>query len=372
MIYLNAIQEYLDKYASRGYFPGAAYAIFCNDNTHLLTAGVLDPAQIESTVKPDSIFDIASVTKPVATATAILQLFEQGRLDLDEPASRYIEEFKSSPDKCQITIKQLITHSSGLPAWLPLYIHCRQPDDVFHFLARTELIASPGYQVEYSCMGYIILAEIIRRVTGNSLAKFCQRHIFEPLKLNDTCFNPNDELRSRIAPTEMGNEYERFLAGNIRQRYTGWRRHRLHGEVQDGNASFIHGEGGNAGLFSSAVDLMRYCRCILNYGSFDGVQILKPETVHLACQVHTPGLDTQRGLGWLMAVSSRSAGAKFSSKAIGHNGFSGTSAWIDLEKELIVILLTNRSYFGGDGNSFGKLRSPFNELVVQECCAKSS
>jgi len=360
------IQTFLDDYCIRNYYPGAAAGIFYNNEPRYFCTGRLFPEANSFPVSPETIFDLASLTKPVATATAILQLVEKGLLKLSDNISLHMNEFRLFADKSNITIQNLLTHSSGLPAWKPLYLQGNTNSQIFNYIASCSLDYPTNSKIVYSCLGYIILAEVLRRLTQLTLGQYCQAHIFKPLQMHNTFFNPDSNLSDQIAPTEMGNEYERFLAGNTGQYFSGWRRYRLHGEVQDFNAWTLNGEGGNAGLFSSIADLMTFSRCILSKGTYGTTQILTENSVKNATSIKTYGLDSNRGLGWLFANSSQSAGNCFSMKAFGHNGFSGTSLWIDPDLSLIVILLTNRSFYGGNGNSFGKIRAPFHNLVVNK------
>ncbi|MBN1355939.1 beta-lactamase family protein [bacterium] len=359
------IVEFLTGHRDRGTFPGAS-VIICLGGTILFRRGfgVPDPEKPDNTADPSTIYDIASLTKPVATTTSILRLCQAGILELESPVFRILDEL-NSPDKRSITIRQLLTHTSGLPAWKPLYLEAEDTAGMIDAIARTPLKAQPGSEVIYSCPGYILLGEIVRRLTGRSLTSHTRSDIFQPLLMNDTMFNPPARLKRRIAPTEMGNRTERDMAGESGRFYTGWRRHRLHGEVQDGNAYTARGEGGNAGLFSTADDLLRFGRCILNGGILDGIRILDEKSVRESVRNQTPGLNASRGLGWQMACSSVSTGGALSDRAFGHNGFSGTSFWIDPARDLIIILLTNRSYHGGSGEGFNRVRAAFHSLAVQ-------
>ncbi|HPQ41371.1 MAG TPA: serine hydrolase, partial [bacterium] len=233
------------------------------------------------------------------------------------------------------------------------------------------LESKPGFRVEYSCLGFVLLAEAIRRQSGLTLASYCERSIFKPLNMRSTLFNPPSKLRHRIAPTEEGNAFERSMAGDSGDQYPNWRVHRLHGEVHDGNAWFAGGEGGNAGLFSTAEDLTRFCRCMLNGGSFDKTRILSRETVEFATRNHTAALNLHRGLGWQMASTTRTAGSRLSLRAYGHTGFTGTSIWIDPEFDLAIVFLTNRIWYGGAGDAFGRFRGALHDTIMESITEKS-
>ncbi len=355
--------------SNRDYYPGAAVSVLHRAGRRsrflLHTAiGRLEPDPTSPPVTPETLFDLASLTKPIATATAILLLIQKELLRLDSRAGKFLPELENT-DKEPITIAQLLTHTSGLPAWKPLYIHGGGVQRIIMEIARTPLEFKPGSIVVYSCPGYILLAEIIRRITGKTLAEFTHESIFAPLDMHRTCFNPDKKLRHSIAPTEFGNEFERILAGEAGLRYKGWRDYRLWGEVQDGNSFAADGEGGNAGLFSTLNDLSHFAEMVLDGGTWNGKTLLKPEIFQQAVTNQTKTLNLGRGLGWQMAETSLSAGTAMSRNAFGHNGFSGTSLWFDPTRRIAVTLLTNRTYYGGDGNRFAKIRAPFHDLVIQ-------
>jgi serine-type D-Ala-D-Ala carboxypeptidase len=358
------VVEFLSELSNKQVFPGAAVLIARKNHILLRQQfGMLTPESTSAPVDRKTIFDIASITKPVATTTAILQLSEQNSLSLDSAVSLFLPEM-DRPDKRFITIRHLLTHTSGLPAWKPLYLFSESLKGMISIIAETELESKPATQVTYSCLGFILLAEVVRRITGETLTSYTRKRIFEPLEMNSTGFNPSTALKPRIAPTELGNQYEQMLAGPQGKNYAFWRKHRLHGEVQDGNSYTANGEGGNAGLFSTVEDLYRFSQCIIQEGSFRGNQILSAESIRESIRNQTQHLQLSRGLGWQMASSSFSTGGAFSASAFGHNGFSGTSFWIDPDLNLIVILLSNRSFYGGNGTHFNQSRAKFHQLAV--------
>lgn len=363
---MEPIQKYLDDYQHRGYYPGAVAVVSFQGDDSIFCSGSLSPELPASRITADTLFDVASLTKPVVTATAVLQLIDKGYVSLDDPVSLHLSEWEKIPQKQLITIKHLLTHTSGLPAWKPLYTFGDTPQHIMEFLAECPLNSIPGQYVDYSCLGFILLAELVRRLTGNTLAGYASKNIFKPLGMVTACFNPSPQLRSSIAPTEMGNEYEKQLSGDQGRRYRKWRRHRLWGEVQDGNSFALNGEGGNAGLFCSARDLLKFSTFIMNSKAFIGQPVISASLLSQATRSNTSGLNADRGLGWQMASSTRSCGEMLSSQSFGHNGFSGTSMWLDPVKNLTIILLTNRSFYGGDGSLFGRIRAPFHDLVVRQ------
>lgn len=282
----------------------------------------------------DTVFDIASLTKPIATATAIMQLEEQGKLSLDDPVARYWPEFGTN-GKEAITLRHLLTHYSGLRADLSMKNRWAGYETALLMIEAERSLAPPGQQFEYSDINFAILGELVRRISGESLDQYCATHIFVPLGMMDSGFLPAERQRPRIAPTE-------FMGGRL-----------LQGEVHDPMASRMGGVAGHAGVFASAGDLSRFARMLLNSGSLDGVQLLKPETVAKMITPQSPaGKKVQRGLGWDInspyAVSQ--GGTQFQVGSFGHTGYTGTAVWIDPKAKVFVIVLTNRVHPYGRGD----------------------
>ena len=279
----------------------------------------------------DTLFDLASLTKPLATATALMVLVDQGKVDLDERAARYVPEF-GARGKDAITIRELLTHVSGLPAETAVDDYQHGRTEAIRRIAALPLKAAPGAKFIYSDVGYVVLEEVIRRVTGADLASFAADTIFKPLGMNETAFLPSPDDRVRIAPTE--------------QRGGAWMR----GEVHDPRAFRLGGVAGHAGLFSSATDLARYARMVLGLGALDGARVLSTEaTANMLAAHDVPG--GIRALGWDMQTAySANRGNSFSRRAVGHGGYTGTSIWIDPEQDLFVLFLSNRVHPSGKGS----------------------
>ncbi len=237
-------------------------------------------------------------------------------------------------------------------------------DSVVETIGSIPLATLPGSRVEYSCLGYILLAEIVRKLSGVSLGQFSRQHIFKPLKMQNTFFNPGPDEFFRIAPTEIGNGFERQLAGPSGECFPGWRKYRIRGEVHDGNAHHLGGDTGNAGLFATIGDVAGFCRCILNMGRAGDKEIIREKTLQNSLKNHTGHLNESRGYGWQFSESTRFSGTLISPGSVGHTGFTGTSMWLDLQRKAAVILLTNRVYFGGDGSAFAEIRGPFMDLAL--------
>jgi len=279
----------------------------------------------------DTIFDVASLTKVVATTPAVLALWEQGRVELDAPVGRYLREF-TGPAWSDVTVRRLLTHSAGLPDLPSREAMTRGFPEAARFLAGAGLAAAPGSAFLYSDTGFILLAELVRRVSGEPLDRFMHRRFYAPLGMRDTAFNPPEWWRRRIAPTEYAN-------GGAP----------LRGVVHDGNARLLGGVAGHAGLFSTADDLARFCRMLLNGGALDGHRYLKESTVRAMFTPYVVG-EITRGLGWDMASPySRTLGSYFAMGSVGHTGFTGTAIWLDPASRGYLIILTNRVHPSGKG-----------------------
>ena len=278
-----------------------------------------------------TVYDIASLTKVVATLPAVLWLVEQGKVDLEAPLGRYLHEF-GAPAFREVTVRRVLTHSAGFPDLpSPAAIPKGFPEAA-KLLARAGLVYSPGTTFHYSDTGFILLGELVRRVSGEPLDQFTRKRFYAPLGMRDTTFHPPADWKPRIAPTEI-------LGSGL-----------LRGTVHDGNARLLGGVAGHAGLFSTADDLSRFCRMLLRGGEMDGKRYLKESTIRAMLVPHQIG-ETTRGLGWDMSSAySRALGSFFPVGSVGHTGFTGTSIWMDPASRVYAILLTNRVHPYGKGN----------------------
>jgi CubicO group peptidase (beta-lactamase class C family) len=271
------------------------------------------------------------------------QLVEQGELSLDNPVADYLPEFDRA-GKSSITIRRLLTHTSGLPAWRPLYILTNgAKEDVLATIAAEPLQYPPGERVAYSDLGFITLGFLLQRLTGGTLPLLAQTQIFKPLGLERTFFNPDIAARTGVAACENGNAYERDMCERdfAGRPYGGWRDEIIWGEVHDGNAHFLGGAAGHAGLFSTATETLELANQFIGSRS----QLLKTETCELFRQNMTEGLNEARSFAWQLAQTRDStAGSSLPPEAFGHTGFTGTSCWIDARRERVFILLTNRTH----------------------------
>jgi CubicO group peptidase (beta-lactamase class C family) len=319
-------------------FPGMELLVARGETLLLHEAwGTLEVGPEAPAMTPGTVFDIASITKPVATATLLLMLVEQGKVTLEDRVSMTFPEFEI-PEKKGITLRHLLTHTSGLPAVGDFYSTTRSPAEALQKLLHTPLQHPTGTAMLYSDLGFLILGELIRRVTGKTLREFFQRTVAHPLRLTQTAFKPLDEgIAGPIAPTQ----------------YCPWRKQLLRGIVHDENAYAFDGEGGNAGLFSTATDLWRVARMIQGQGELDGVRILAPRTVSRMIANHNPPRLPPRGLGWDIkgeGFGYMSCGELIHPGAIGHTGFTGTSLWMEPDTGFTVILLTNRVHMARERN----------------------
>jgi len=267
---------------------------------------------------------------------------ERGKLEIDGPVARILSEFDRA-DKRRISIRQLLTHTSGLPAWQPLYLATGGDSEAaLNAIAAEPLQSEPGDRVCYSDLGFIALGFLLERIAGAPLAEIARRRLFDPLNLQHTCFNPAPALRTQVAASETGNAYEREKVGGLAgARDFKWREHVIWGEVHDGNAYFLGGVAGHAGLFSNARDTFRLADQFIA----GRTELLAPETCVIFRTNMTQRLAEARSFGWQLAEAADStAGPALSADSFGHLGFTGTSCWIEAARERVFILLTNRTH----------------------------
>ena len=339
----SLISDLLRSRINEGDFPSAVYVVAEKGRavfSDALGNSVVQPAKHEATLK--TVFDLASLTKPLVTGLLCAQLVESAELTLEASLASYLPEF-NRPDKGAITIRQLLTHTSGLPAWRPLYLLSDSVEGALAVIANEPLEYKPGERVLYSDLGFIALGFLLQRLSGQSLADLARQNIFQPLKLEHTFFNPKEALRTGIAACETGNAYERDMCerGFQPNQQSRWRNGVIWGQVHDGNAYFLGGAAGHAGLFSNAEETLMIGNQFIGAQS----QLLSKETCDLFRQNLTPGLNEARSFAWQLAATKDStAGSALPPQAFGHTGFTGTSCWIDAERQRVFILLTNRTH----------------------------
>ena len=350
-MHLGRIPAVVNDAVARGEVPGAVIVIGNHEGVIYRSAfgsRAVTPEKLPMT--PDTIFDLASLTKVAATTTAVMQLAENEKLNLNDPVVKYWPEFGAN-GKEQITISHLLTHYSGLRADLSITPKWGGYDRALKKIIAEKPKYPPGTHYIYSDINFEILGELVKRVSGQRLDKYCEEHIFKPLRMKDTCFNPSRTLRSRIAPTEYKDTKRKTL---------------LWGQVHDVIALRTGGVSGHAGLFSTADDLSVFAQMLLNGGSFHGVQVLKPQTVEKMTNPQSPaGQVPLRGYGWnIDAPLSPNRGELPPAGLYYHTGYTGTAIWIDPVTETFIIVLTNRVHPNGRGDA-GPLRKKIIELVSE-------
>ena len=324
----------LDKAIEARAFPAASVAVLHHGALVALRGlGRYTYDSDSPAVTAETVFDIASISKVVATTTTAAILWERGILDLD----------RAVPVRDDLTCRSLLTHTSGLPAYIRLFERTRDRGELLKLAYSTQREANSGERTEYSDVGFIILGDWLEKLIGESLDRFCQREIFSPLGLRDTFFNPPAEVKFKIAPTRDNHDFRHKV---------------IQGEVNDENAWVMNGVAGHAGVFSTAYDLALFAHCWLN----GGAPILRPGTV---AEFTRQQLGTTRALGWDRPTPPSSSGKHFSPASFGHLGYTGTSLWCDPEKQLAIVLLTNRTWPDASNQAIKQFRPRFHDALVE-------
>lgn len=342
---LARIDEAVQQGIQKGQLPGAVVLVLRQGKVVYRKAfGLRRRSPREEQMTAETVFDLASLTKPIVTATAMLQLLEKGKLRLSDPVSRYLPGFTEERQR-KITIEQLLLHTSGLIPDNALKDYQDGPGKAKQRLFALKPTVEPGSKFMYSDVGFMLLGEIVERVSGESLDAYARKHIFAPLGMSDTTYKPGPELAARTAPTEKRNGR--------------W----LQGQVHDPRAAALGGVAGHAGLFSTADDLAIFAQMLLNKGNWQGRQVLSPATVRLLTTPRdVPG--GQRTLGWdANTAYSSNRGTLFPVGGFGHTGFTGTSLWIDPASQTAVIFLSHRVHPSGKG-SVTRLRGQVATIVA--------
>lgn len=324
--------------------PGAALAVA---HEHRLVAwkgfGRFTYAEDAPYVQRETVFDLASVTKAVATTSMAMLLYERGALKTGMKVREFFREFQDG-GKRDVTIGMVLSHCSGLPAYEKLFLRCRTKQELIGAAAAAPLAYLPGERAVYSDLGFILLGEILERISGTTLNKFCDRNVFVPLGMSFSMFLPTH--RSLIPPTEDDRDF----------------RHRvIQGEVNDENASVLGGVAGHAGLFANAYDLALFAECMLRQGA----PVFQSETVRLFTTRRSSPSGTSFAVGWDTPSPPSQSGALLSSQTFGHLGFTGTSLWIDPEKQLSITLLTNRTWPDRQSQAIKQLRPAVHDAIVR-------
>ncbi len=329
--------------------PGGVLWLESGGNAYHRAYGLRAIEPAAETMTEDTLFDAASLTKVVATTPSILLLLERGKLKLDAPARDYLPEFKN-PET--ITVRHLLTHTSGLRPGLSRWPAWTGYDTGIRMACAETSTTKPGAAFRYSDINFILLGEIVRRVSGLPLNEFAQKELYGPLKMKDTGYLPATNRYPRVAPTER-------ISGQC-----------LRGQVHDPTARAMGGVAGHAGVFTTAADLARYARMFLNGGELDGVRVFRPETVRLMTTPQAPAAaNTVRGLGW--DIDSPYAGPRgkcFPVGSYGHSGWTGTSLWIDPASRTFLIFLSNRNHPTENGSVLA-LRAQLGTLAAESLTA---
>jgi serine-type D-Ala-D-Ala carboxypeptidase len=346
----------------------------------LRQSGDVDLEGAKQNVTPTTLFDLASLTKPAATTTIAMLLYERGLLELEAPVIGVVPEFMADscgepdPRRRDVTFHMLLAHSSGLPAYEKLFLKAHTREDLLRAAFTTSLSTDPGTRAEYSDIGFIILGAALERLAGESLDVFCQREIFGPLGMINTTFNPPLQSRPQIPPTADEREKHEQCGADTPVRElpaektppsasprSTLRKKIIQGEVQDENAFVLGGVAGHAGLFSTAEDLARFAHAMLNG---DG-PILRPETVTLFTRRESAPPGTSRTLGWDTPSAPSQSGKYFGPRSFGHLGYTGTSLWVDPDRQLSITLLTNRTWPDCANQAIKQIRPKFHDAVVE-------
>ena len=320
---LESVERIVTRGIDAGGYPGAAVIVGRKGGVVLQRGfGRLSWSTESSPVSPDTtIYDVASLTKVVGTTAAIMALYDDGKIKLDAPVTRYLPQFTGGLND-MVTVGDLLTHRSGLPAARDIWRAAATPDAARTMVLSTRVKDIPGRKFEYSDLGADVLGFIVEAVAQQPLDVFLHNRIYGPLRMHNTFFRPADSLRYRVAPTEL----------------TSPRGYPVHGQVHDENAYALGGVAGHAGLFSTASDLAVFAQMMLDGGVYEGARIFADTTVALFTR-RTSG---HRALGWDTADGDHGSGRYLTPRAYGHTGFTGTSMWIDPDRKMFVILLTNR------------------------------
>ena len=349
---LKAAYDMLDRAVADRAFPGGVLAVGLRGEIQVHAFGRQTYDAASPAVTPDTIYDAASLTKAVVTTTLIAMQVEAGRVALDLPVSRYVPEWNAGPQpewRKGVTVRHLLTHSSGLPAHKDYFLTIHSEREAIARICNEPLEYEPGAKTVYSDLGFILLGEILERVTGRTLDQLARERIFAPLSMTSTLFNPPKALLTRIAPTENDATYRKRL---------------LRGEVHDENAFAMGGAAGHAGMFATAPDLAAFCQLLLNGGSYAHQRLLSRATVAQFTAPEALAAGT-RTLGWMVPTAESASGRYFSAHSFGHLGFTGSSIWIDPDRQLFVILLTNRVYPTRTNDKIAAVRPALHDAIVE-------
>lgn len=357
-VFANAFGIIQQGIADRA-FPCACLAVTHAGNLVALKAfGRFTWEQNSPAATVNTIFDLASVTKVVATTSMAMVLYEKGLLDLEAPVDGIIPEFvthdaaarENDKRRQEVTVRMLLAHSSGLPAHEKLYLQATRREELIASAMRVPLAADPGSRAVYSDIGFIVLGVVLETLAQEPLDRFCQTHVFGPLGMMHTVFNPHANWKSRTAPTQDDSTFRKRV---------------IQGEVQDENASVMGGVAPHAGVFSAAADVATFAHAML----VGGPPLVRPETLAAFTRRQTSPEGTSRALGWDTPSHPSQSGKYFSPSSFGHLGYTGTSLWIDPERQLSVTLLTNRTWPDCKSQSIKQVRPEVHDAIIKALMA---
>jgi beta-N-acetylhexosaminidase len=349
---LQRAYDALEQAVADRAFPGGVLAVGYNDELIVREFGRQTYDAKSPAVNVDTIYDAASLTKPVVTATLVAMQVEAGRIGLDLPVARYVPEWNDGPNpdwRKTVTVRNLLTHSSGLPAHKDYFLSLHSKREFVAAICRESLEYAPGTKTIYSDLGFILLGEILERSTGKTVDRLAHEQIFAPLDMTSTMFNPPKNIVARIVPTENDATYRKQL---------------VHGVVHDENAYAMGGIAGHAGMFTTAGDLAVFCQMVLNGGVYGHHRLLTRATISQFTATQAIS-GNARTLGWMMPTPNSSSGRYFSPRSFGHLGYTGTSIWIDPDRRLFVILLTNRVYPTRENDKITAVRPAVHDAVLE-------
>ncbi len=349
----SPLDHLIDSAIVRGAVPGAVVGISRGGSRYIHGSGVLG---LEQPRPPDerSVYDLASLTKVIALTTGVMIAVDDGLLDLDRPLHQYLPEF-TGENKERVTLRHLLTHTSGLPPHRRLWEETRSRPEALAEVARTPLDTTPGVRMAYSDLGAILLTQVLERVTGMRIDSLLTTRVFRPLGMMDTRWRPPHSWRDRIAPTEQDP----------------WRARMLRGDVHDENAAWLDGVSGHAGLFGSAADLLTFGEWLLSgldepHADIPDPRFPFPPPKSLRSFIERQNIvaESSRALGWDTPSSGSSAGDRLAPSSFGHTGFTGTSIWIDPTRQLVIVVLTNRVHPTRENTEHAPLRRAIADLIV--------
>jgi len=346
------IEQFLLKQVADGAFPGAAFAVGTASSVYLGAVGHHRYDQASPAVCWEMRWDMASVTKVMATTSAAYCLLVEGKLAIERPVKEYLPEFRHDA----VTIGHLLRHDSGLPAYFNFQTSCKTPAESRSRLFKIDLRKAAGAETVYSCIGFCTLKEVIESVAGEPLDRFVEKRVFAPLGMRDTGYLPETSILAQIPPTEKLAPWRKTLedAWGIPRAQDDF----IQGGVHDPAAFMMGGVSGNAGLFSSAPDVARFAQAYLSERVFPAKEIASWTSRQSAASSRALGWDTKSPTG-------SSAGSRFSLRSFGHTGYTGTSLWIDPELKMFGALLTNRVHPTSENDRILKVRPRFYDLVAE-------